>query len=184
MHRPRPAARRRHRESNGGEGHLVESPAVPRRRSVGVPRGLAESRQAARDVQGYRRRLRVGEEAPDPHRVGHRYPLRRGGFRDAGWETRKDGALVHACGSAADGDRGQRGSPRAVGPAQSVPGQARRRRGRRLRRPDPGRRRPAREPGPRRRSRQELRRDHEGRQGLQEHAAALRHDAAAVAPGR
>ena len=71
-----------------------------------------------------------------------------------------------------DGDARQRAAAGTIGPAQSVPGgQARRGRNGGVRGPAARGRRPGGERRPDRRSGEELRRDHEGRQGLQEHAA-------------
>ena len=90
------------------------------------------------------------------------------------------GPLVHPRRNARDGYRDQRRIAGAVREAQSVPWQARRRRGRRVRRPPARRRGPACQHQAARRSGKEPPRHHEGREDLQECTAQLRPDQRAL----
>jgi imidazolonepropionase-like amidohydrolase len=131
-------------------------------------------RDPGQEAVGHRRhrqRVRVGAEVQGQARVGHRLPVRPGQQQEPDRRHPQAEAVDAARAGPEARHPRQRPAPGAVRPAQPLPGEARRRRAGRPRGSPAGRRRSDREPGAPSGPGQELRRDREGRPGVQEHAA-------------
>ena len=174
MHRPRPAARRRHRPADGGEGRVVEPAAVHRRRPFAVPARVAQSHQAAGDV-GRAPTPRThwrGSTGSRPPGAPTRCSARRRP-RSRAPMLAKILTLVHAGRGTEDGDGRQRRScsrcPASAAPIRASSASWRKERSRTCCSSTAIRSQSS-NSSP---IRAELRRHHEGRQGLQEHAATV-----------
>ena len=175
-------------------GHLMDEPTAKLMAERGIwlsiqpfpdemadafPPGSQERAKAQEVLAGTDTAYRLAKQVQAQDGVRHRHPVLPGAGAAPGGAAGQAGPLVHARGSARHGDRDQRRAAGAVRQAQPLSRQAGRRRRRRAGRPAARRRQPAREHQADRRPGEELRRHHEGRKDLQEHATTV---AAALGP--